>query len=222
MDKQRLAERIVQARKRTRLNQTEFGEKLSVTQAAVSLWEKGSSEPSILTLIEIARLAGWTVDQLLGIEGGITMSDENLPPEFAAIKKAIDATAQAIEYQRLTFIEAVEQQRADYNEGMRNIAAILERLEHMVGPEMDRVRAELALLSERLYALESAQRGTSGTATASDVSVEHGMSIAPPAGLESAEERARVGHEMLGDAFEPGAEDLPQSPLQDEKTQTSG
>ena len=51
------ANRIVALRKQLGLLQTQFAERLQVTQAAVSRWESGASEPSAENYIRMANLA---------------------------------------------------------------------------------------------------------------------------------------------------------------------
>jgi transcriptional regulator with XRE-family HTH domain len=51
------ADRIVALRKQLGLLQTQFAERLQVTQAAVSQWESGASEPSAEAFIRMANLA---------------------------------------------------------------------------------------------------------------------------------------------------------------------
>ena len=51
------ANRIVALRKQLGLLQTQFAERLRVTQAAVSRWESGASEPSAENYIRMANLA---------------------------------------------------------------------------------------------------------------------------------------------------------------------
>ena len=51
------ANRVVALRKQLGLLQTQFAERLRVTQAAVSRWESGASEPSAENYIRMANLA---------------------------------------------------------------------------------------------------------------------------------------------------------------------
>ena len=51
------ANRIVALRKQLGLLQTQFAERLQVTQAAISQWESGASEPSAESYIRMANLA---------------------------------------------------------------------------------------------------------------------------------------------------------------------
>jgi transcriptional regulator with XRE-family HTH domain len=51
------ADRVTAVRKQLGLLQTQFAERLQVTQAAVSQWESGASEPSPESYIRIANLS---------------------------------------------------------------------------------------------------------------------------------------------------------------------
>ena len=54
------ATRIVALRKQLRLLQTQFSERLQVTQSAISQWERGASEPSAENYIRMANMADET------------------------------------------------------------------------------------------------------------------------------------------------------------------
>ncbi len=62
-----VAERIREIRTENKLSQTQFGEKLNVSQDTVSLWEKGKSVPTAEYLIAIARMFGVSTDYILGL-----------------------------------------------------------------------------------------------------------------------------------------------------------
>ena len=62
-----VAERIREIRRENKLSQTEFGEKLNVSQDTVSLWEKGKSVPSAEYLVAIAQTFGVSTDYILGL-----------------------------------------------------------------------------------------------------------------------------------------------------------
>ena len=54
------ATRIIALRKQLRLLQTQFAERLQVTQSAISQWERGASEPSAENYIRMANMADET------------------------------------------------------------------------------------------------------------------------------------------------------------------
>lgn len=62
-----IAARIKEIRLENRLNQSQFGEKLSVSQDTVSLWENGKSIPTTEYVILIAKIFGVSADYLLGL-----------------------------------------------------------------------------------------------------------------------------------------------------------
>lgn len=55
-------EQIQALREGLGLSQAEFGERLDVTRQAVSLWETGTSRPSVETLLKIVNLWGAKLD----------------------------------------------------------------------------------------------------------------------------------------------------------------
>ncbi len=65
-----IGDRIKEKRKEIGLTQTELGEKLGVTDRAVSKWETGESEPGVLTLAKLASVLEVSLDYLvLGKDG---------------------------------------------------------------------------------------------------------------------------------------------------------
>lgn len=53
------------ARKKAGLNQVDAAKALGVTQGAISMWENGRTKPRSNQIVEIAKLYGVTVDELL-------------------------------------------------------------------------------------------------------------------------------------------------------------
>ena len=60
-----IAKNITELRKKHKLTQAEFAEKLNYTDKAISKWERGESVPSIDILKNISDMFGVTVDYLL-------------------------------------------------------------------------------------------------------------------------------------------------------------
>ena len=56
---------FVKCRKAAGMTQMEVGKRLGVSDAAVCQWEKGETLPAAGRLLEIAKLYGCTVDELL-------------------------------------------------------------------------------------------------------------------------------------------------------------
>ena len=64
-----LAEKITEERKKNGWSQEELAEKLGVSRQAVSKWERAESSPSVDNLLDLARLYGITVDEMLNTDG---------------------------------------------------------------------------------------------------------------------------------------------------------
>ena len=63
-----IGRKIVEYRKKNKLTQKEFAQKLYVTNTTVSRWESGVTVPNSEQLLDIAALLGESVDSLLGNE----------------------------------------------------------------------------------------------------------------------------------------------------------
>lgn len=57
---------IAACRRQQGLTQAELAQKLNYSDKAVSKWERGESVPDVVTLVELARLFGISVDSLTG------------------------------------------------------------------------------------------------------------------------------------------------------------
>lgn len=68
MKKIRIAEYIVNYRKKHRLSQGEFGTLLGVSANAVSKWEREVCYPDLFLLPDISNLIGISIDEMLGNE----------------------------------------------------------------------------------------------------------------------------------------------------------
>lgn len=60
-----IAERLLKFRKQNNLSQEELAEKIGVSRQAVSKWERAEASPDTDNLIELAKLYGVTLDELL-------------------------------------------------------------------------------------------------------------------------------------------------------------
>ena len=67
MDARKLGSKINLLRSNTNMNQTEFAEKIGVTQSTLSSYEKGNAMPSLDVLIAIATNFHVSTDWLLGL-----------------------------------------------------------------------------------------------------------------------------------------------------------
>ena len=63
-----IGKRIKDVRRESGLSQAQFGEKLSVSQDTVSLWENGRSAPNAELIIAIAKTFDVSADFLLGLK----------------------------------------------------------------------------------------------------------------------------------------------------------
>lgn len=63
------ANRLQQLRKANGYSQDVLAEKLGISRQAVSKWERAESSPSVDNLIDLARLYGITVDEMLNTDG---------------------------------------------------------------------------------------------------------------------------------------------------------
>lgn len=62
----KFAENLTKLRKRLNLSQENLAEICNVSRQSVSKWENGTSEPDIMTLIQLARILEVSVDTLVG------------------------------------------------------------------------------------------------------------------------------------------------------------
>ena len=61
-----VGENIARLRKAKGWTQAELGERLGVSNQAISKWEKGMTMPDIMLLPELAKIFGVTIDELFG------------------------------------------------------------------------------------------------------------------------------------------------------------
>ncbi len=69
---QKIAKNIMNCRKAAGLTQAELAEKINYSDKSVSKWESGNGVPDVYTLMQMAKLFGVTVNDLIG-EEPITM-----------------------------------------------------------------------------------------------------------------------------------------------------
>ena len=79
----RLAENIREHRRRMGLTQDQLAERLGITLGTVSKWERGSSEPDLGYIMDLAELFCVSVDALIGF----SMRDANADDEAARIEE---------------------------------------------------------------------------------------------------------------------------------------
>ena len=76
MEKQTLGQKIAELRKAKNMTQLELANKLSITDKAVSKWERDISCPDINTFPKLAELLGVSVDELLQANNAISENKE--------------------------------------------------------------------------------------------------------------------------------------------------
>lgn len=74
--------RLIQLRRKYKLNQSKLGELCGVTKAAVSQWEAGISTPEIKRLIELRSKLGFSLDWLIAGEGEATPGSLDAMPDL--------------------------------------------------------------------------------------------------------------------------------------------
>jgi len=65
MKENRIAELLISLRKQRGLTQSDLADRLDISFQAVSKWERGENLPDAFTLVELARIYGITVDEIL-------------------------------------------------------------------------------------------------------------------------------------------------------------
>lgn len=81
------AEHLMTLRKQRGWSQEELGSQIGVTRQTVSKWEMGQSTPELEKLVELTRLFGMSIDQLVGLEEAGERSDPRETPErFSGVR----------------------------------------------------------------------------------------------------------------------------------------
>ncbi len=80
-----IGDRIRQLREREGISQSALAEALGATRAAVNAWEMGISNPSMQSLVELSQYFRVSVDHLLGLADGDTISLARLTAEEKAL-----------------------------------------------------------------------------------------------------------------------------------------
>lgn len=68
--KAQIGTNIAELRKQNGMTQAELAERLNYSDKAVSKWERGESQPDVVTLAQLAELFQVSVDTLLGMDNG--------------------------------------------------------------------------------------------------------------------------------------------------------
>ncbi len=71
-----LGGRILELRKKAGMSQEELADRLGVSRQAVGKWENGAAMPDITNLVELSRVFGVKLGELLGLEEAYTAGSE--------------------------------------------------------------------------------------------------------------------------------------------------
>ena len=80
---QKIARNLVAYRKMAKMTQAELAEKINYSDKSVSKWESGNGVPDVYTLLQIARIYGITLNELVGEEVPV---QENVPPKKRGLR----------------------------------------------------------------------------------------------------------------------------------------
>lgn len=84
----RIGANIAALRKGAGFTQAELADKLNYSDKAVSKWERGESIPDAVTLIQLAKLFGVSVDELLGEDPAVTAAP-SLPEKLSRRQRGV-------------------------------------------------------------------------------------------------------------------------------------
>lgn len=103
-----IGDRIKQKRKELGFTQAELGEKLNITDRAVSKWEQGEGDPNLSIIPDIAKALGVSLDYLLlgkEEEPAITLDDMEAEKRLSLLIKKDDAkNFKKYEYQKSAYV----------------------------------------------------------------------------------------------------------------------
>lgn len=74
-------ERLKEIRTKKELTQEEFAKLLNISPSSISLYESGSREPSLATLVNIAKILDVSTDYLLGLSDNESPVEVVISPE---------------------------------------------------------------------------------------------------------------------------------------------
>ncbi len=86
-----IANRLLEYRKKNGLSQEELAEKLNISRQSVSKWERGETSPDTDNLIELSKIYGVTIDDLINVNkplvDNIQIQQETSKNYFIKVKK---------------------------------------------------------------------------------------------------------------------------------------
>lgn len=116
-----IAKTIAKYRKAKNLTQQALGERLGVSNQAVSKWENGSSSPDISIIPELANVLGISLDQFFGISGKDRKHTKCHPDDFpeAAYDDLLQLFFKSIKMRFTNVGPSDEEQLEAIREGMK-------------------------------------------------------------------------------------------------------
>ena len=85
----KIANRLLEYRKRSGLTQEELADKLNISRQSVSKWERAESSPDTDNLIELAKIYGVTLDDLLNVEKPLDSVEESAKKDIKLVNNKI-------------------------------------------------------------------------------------------------------------------------------------
>jgi len=91
----KIADKLIELRKKQGLSQDELADKLSLSRQAISKWERAESLPDTENLIALSKLYNVTLDELIAREANVSTSEVK-QPSTKRVNKAIIFLAVAV------------------------------------------------------------------------------------------------------------------------------
>ena len=76
-----IANRLLEYRKKSGLSQEELAEKLNISRQSVSKWERGEASPDTDNLIQLSKIYGITLDELINVEKPVISKEDKMVEE---------------------------------------------------------------------------------------------------------------------------------------------
>ena len=105
-----LGDQIRRARQKKELSQQAIAKAFGISRAAVAQWENGTTRPDQGKLVELARMLGLGLDDLLA--DGNAWSGESRPPVAAPDRELLDAWENLLPREREALLADIKQKAA--------------------------------------------------------------------------------------------------------------
>lgn len=84
-----LAKRILDAMADLHMNQTQLAQALGISEARISDWKKGKSEPTGKQLVALAKILGVSVDYIVGLSDAPRGGEQREAVDFELIRDIV-------------------------------------------------------------------------------------------------------------------------------------